>query len=179
MHTTTTTTTSPPPRPHDRHDTRALAADGLAAASDEGAGARLEAAWQRLRMNRGRRARRRGVTLIEVLIVIAIMALIAGGVGFAVFPKIKKARIDTAKRDCGEIQKVATTYRALNVGVDCPTVTTLIEDRELTHEAGGADPWGTLYDISCTPDDIGVVSAGPDTQMGTEDDIMVGYVGEG
>jgi len=126
-----------------------------------------------------KKRRRRGVTLIEVLIVIAIMALIAGGVGFMVFPKIKQARIDTAKNDCREIQKIATQYMALNVGVDCPTVQTLIDEKELQHEGGGADPWGTPYELSCGADEVSVVSAGPDAQMGTEDDIFVGFAGEG
>jgi prepilin-type N-terminal cleavage/methylation domain-containing protein len=42
----------------------------------------------------------RGVTLIEVMIVVVILGMIAGGVAVAVFPKLKKAerRGDVAKR---------------------------------------------------------------------------------
>ena len=133
---------------------------------------------QRLIELLNRRRRRRGVTLIEVLIVIAIMALIAGGVGFVVFPKIQQARVDTAKNDCREIRKITEQYMALNVGVECPTVEILIDEKELQHEAGGADPWGTQYEVTCNGDEFSVVSAGPDAQMGTEDDIFAGYVGE-
>ena len=134
---------------------------------------------QRLVADGEHRRRRRGVTLVEVLIVIAIMALIAGGVGFMVLPQMQKARVKTAKKDCQEIRKVATQYIALNTGVECPTVETLISERELDHDGGGRDPWDELYEISCSTDDVTVVSAGPDAQMGTEDDIVAGFVGEG
>ncbi len=43
------------------------------------------------------RAAQRGVTLIEILIVLAIIGLIAGGALVAVFPKWAKARISAAQ----------------------------------------------------------------------------------
>ena len=123
-----------------------------------------------------RRAGARGVTLIEVLIVIAIMALIAGGVGFAILPKYKQAQIDTARTNAKKIRAVAIQYIALKGG-DCPTVETLIAERELEGD-GAQDPWGKPYTILCNGDDVGVVSSGPDGQEGTEDDIAVGDIAE-
>ena len=49
------------------------------------------------RLRRLRRAATRGVTLVEVLIVVAIMALIAGGVSFLVLPRYREAQVKTAK----------------------------------------------------------------------------------
>lgn len=116
------------------------------------------------------RAARRGVTLFEVLIVLAIMAMIAGGVGFALLPRLQEARIEKAQTDTRNIRQVAMQYVALKGG-DCPSVESLIAAKELEAAEGGRDPWGQLYVISCETDDVVVGSAGPDKQSGTEDDI--------
>jgi len=125
-----------------------------------------------------RAAARRGVTLVEVLIVVAIMALIAGGVGFLILPKYAEAQIDTAKTNARNIRQVATQYIALEGG-ECPTVEGLIAARQLDAASEVKDPWGGEYTISCTTDDVTVSSNGPDKQQGSEDDIIVGPVAEG
>jgi len=124
-----------------------------------------------------RRRGMRGVTLVEVLIVVAIMALIAGGVGFLVLPKYRDSQVKQATIDARKIRGVATQYVALNGGGECPTVETLIDARELDSEGGGMDPWGQPFEIACSGDDIQVASNGPDQQAGTEDDIVVGDAG--
>ncbi len=116
------------------------------------------------------RAARRGVTLFEVLIVLAIMAMIAGGVGFALLPRLQEARIEKAQTDTRNIRQVAMQYVALKGG-DCPSVEGLIAAKELEAAEGGRDPWGQLYEISCETEDVTVASSGPDKQAGTEDDI--------
>ncbi|HHH30801.1 MAG TPA: prepilin-type N-terminal cleavage/methylation domain-containing protein [Polyangiaceae bacterium] len=133
-----------------------------------------------LRLRRITRASQRGVTLVEVLIVVAIMALIAGGVGFMILPKYRESQVKTATTNARNIRAVATQYIALKGG-DCPTVDVLIAERELDADGGGVDPWNNPYTISCSGDDISVSSPGPDGQEGTEDDIVVGGapVGEG
>jgi general secretion pathway protein G len=120
------------------------------------------------------------VTLVEVLIVVAIMALIAGGVGFMILPKYRESQVKTATTNARNIRAVATQFIALKGG-DCPTVEVLIAERELDADGGGEDPWGGTYTISCSGDDISVSSPGPDGQEGTEDDIVVGGapVGDG
>ena len=114
----------------------------------------------------------RGVTLVEVLIVVAIMALIAGGVGFLVLPRYRESQVKTAETKARAIRAVATQYVALKSGGDCPTVEQLVAERELDGE-GKSDPWGQIFVIACSADDIQVSSPGPDKQEGTEDDIVV------
>lgn len=125
------------------------------------------------RLRRAAKSAQRGVTLVEVLIVVAIMALIAGGVGFMILPKYRESQVKTAGTNARNIRAVATQFVALKGG-DCPTVEVLIAERELDADGGGQDPWGNVYTISCSGDDISVSSPGPDGQEGTEDDIVVG-----
>ena len=122
-----------------------------------------------------RTQRRRGVTLVEVLIVVAIMALIAGGVSFMILPKYRQAQIDTAHTTAKTIRQAATLWRGLKGGADeCPTVSLLIEEKEIDPSSTTEDPWGQPFVISCTPDDVTVASPGPDGKDGTKDDIAVG-----
>ena len=124
-----------------------------------------------------RRAASRGVTLVEVLIVVAIMALIAGGVSFLILPKYREAQVKTATTDARNIRQVATQYMALRSGAECPSVQTLIAEKELDSSGNTEDPWGQPYKVLCEGDDISVTSPGPDKQEGTEDDIVVGTAG--
>jgi general secretion pathway protein G len=125
-----------------------------------------------------KRARRRGVTLVEVLIVVAIMALISGGVGFFVLPKYRQAQRDTAATTAKTIRQAASMWRSLKGGPgECPTVSKLIEDKEIDPSSTTQDPWGSPFVLTCTEDDVTVASAGPDGKAGTKDDVVVGPQG--
>jgi general secretion pathway protein G len=118
-----------------------------------------------------RRAASRGVTLVEVLIVLAIMALIAGSATFLVFPQLTKARVKTAKMDGMTIRKAAEVHINLdgNTG-GCPSVQDLVGAKKL--ESGKTtDPWGKPYKLVCGDDDIRVISSGKDGKEGTPDDV--------
>jgi general secretion pathway protein G len=54
--------------------------------------------------------RRRGMTLIEIMVVITILGLIMAAVGVAVIPKLDEARQDTARLDIGSIQNALKLY---------------------------------------------------------------------
>ena len=118
-----------------------------------------------------RRRKARGVTLVEVLIVLAIMALIAGSAVFLVFPQLAKAKIDTAVLSAGTIKKAAELYINIDGAQNCPTVDDLVNARKL--EKGKTnDPWGTPFKIECKEgDNINVISAGKDRKDGTSDDV--------
>ncbi len=61
------------------------------------------------RIQRALRATMRGVTLVEVLIVVAIMSLIATTVVVAVIPKFTKAQEDTALNSAREIRNAVVS----------------------------------------------------------------------
>jgi general secretion pathway protein G len=118
-----------------------------------------------------RLSKQRGVTLVEVLIVLAIMALIAGSAVFLVFPQLAKAKIDTAVLSAQTIRKAAELHINIDGADGCPTVDDLVNSRKL-EKGKTADPWGTNYKIDCKDgSEIRVTSAGKDKKEGTPDDV--------
>jgi len=59
----------------------------------------------------GRRAPR-GMTLIEIMVVLVILGLIAGAVTVAVIPRINEARVDRTKLDIAQIENGLKLYYA-------------------------------------------------------------------
>ena len=57
-----------------------------------------------------RRRRNRGMTLIEIMVVITILGLIAAAVGVAVIPQLEAARRDRASLDIKNIQGAMKLY---------------------------------------------------------------------
>ncbi len=117
-----------------------------------------------------RRARQEGMTLIEIMIVITIFAMIAGGVAVALLPRLEEARIKSTKTDAQALRSAIMLYVADNPR-GCPTVEDLVNERYLDGSRRTADAWDTGFQISCEDGDIAVVSAGPDLEFNTEDDI--------
>ena len=125
----------------------------------------------RIRAARLGRIAARGVTLVEVLIVVAIMAVIAGGATVLVFPQFKKARIKSAVISAGEIKKAADLYQNLNGSADvCPTIQDLVNGKTIDPKKVD-DPWGSPYKITCPEGEIRVISPGNDRKEGTPDDV--------
>jgi general secretion pathway protein G len=115
----------------------------------------------------------RGVTLVEVLIVVAIMALLASGVTFAILPKYKEAQVSTAKTSAQILRRAIQDWQRVNNEVTCPTVSQLVEGKHIDSGADLDDPWGQPWTLVCTDDDVFVQSNGPDKKQGTADDISV------
>jgi general secretion pathway protein G len=125
------------------------------------------------RIQRVVRVAARGVTLVEVLIVVAIMSLIATTVVVAVIPKFQQAQEDTALNSAREIRNAVVRWRATRGGDDCPSVAQLVTDKEIDTASKVDDPWGSPFKIACTPDEVTVSSLGRDKKEGTKDDLSV------
>jgi general secretion pathway protein G len=123
------------------------------------------------RLRRMRRAASGGVTLVEVLIVVAIMAVISGGVTLVAFPLYKESRIKIAAQGCMTVRQAAELYQNLEGSADqCPTIQDLVTSKKLDGKRT-EDPWNVTYKIDCGEGEIHAVSAGNDRKFGTQDDI--------
>ena len=125
------------------------------------------------RMQRIRRAAARGVTLIEVMIVVVILGLIAGGVAVAVIPKFNEAAVKTTKMSATELRRAAESWRATKGGDQCPTPQVLMQEKAIDSASKLTDAWDTPFKIVCEEDETIVMSPGKDKKEGTADDIRV------
>jgi general secretion pathway protein G len=117
-----------------------------------------------------RQMRQEGMTLIEIMIVVAILAMIAGSVAVALLPRLEEARIKTTGTDAQGLRSAVMLYVADNPR-ECPTVEDLVSERYLDGSRRTADAWDTPFEITCEDGEIAVFSAGPDLEFSTEDDI--------
>jgi general secretion pathway protein G len=115
----------------------------------------------------------RGVTLVEVLIVVAIIAMVAGGVAVFALPQYKKSQITSAKTSARVIRGAIQTWQATSNESACPTISQLVQEKQLDPGQNNNDPWGQPYLLQCTEDEISVISGGPDKKNGTKDDIRI------
>lgn len=113
----------------------------------------------------------RGVTLIEVLIVVAILGLMSAAVAVAVIPTGERAKVDIAVQNARALRNAALQWRTTFAKADCPTVPTLLRDKVLDRSGKTQDPWGAAYRIKCEDDEIYVSSLGKDGKEGSPDDI--------
>jgi general secretion pathway protein G len=128
---------------------------------------------QRTAIDSTARAAAAGFTLLEVMIVLAIIGLIAGGIGVTVFNQFKKGQVKIAKTTVGEISGAVQQYMMENSS-ECPKgMEDLVAKKNLKKPL--KDPWGKEFIIKCPgtndTDGADVSSSGPDKQEGTADDI--------
>jgi general secretion pathway protein G len=117
--------------------------------------------------------RARGVTLIEVLIVVAIIAMVASGVAVFALPRFKEAQIKQAETGARVVRTAVQQWQSANNETSCPTISQLVQEKHLDPGQNTNDPWGNAYSLTCSDDEVTVVSAGPDKKKGSKDDISV------
>jgi general secretion pathway protein G len=91
------------------------------------------------------RRRQRGMTLIEIMVVITILGLIMAAVGVAVIPKLDEAKQDTARLDIANIHNALKLYYTKK-GKFPDTGTglrALVDTQNL--DKIPTDPWGHEY----------------------------------
>ena len=120
-----------------------------------------------------REAARRGFTLVELLVVVAILGILGTIAIQNVTGHIAKTRITAAEAGVRALQEACTTYYIQRKKM--PTsLDQLVEGDDPVLEGGdGAlyDPWDNKYEMEVKGKKVVIKSAGEDGQMGTEDDI--------
>jgi general secretion pathway protein G len=119
---------------------------------------------------------RRGMSLVEVLIVLTIMASIAGVVGVYAVGALVEANIKEAKIEAGNLDRMVEQYVLMQSPPKAPeTLAQLTEGKPPVAKKLPQDPWGGEYIYRKTGNrEWEIVSAGPDGLEGTEDDIRAG-----
>jgi general secretion pathway protein G len=118
------------------------------------------------------RRARRGFGLIEIVVTIAIIAMISGAVAVTVTKKATEAKISMTRTNARTIRAGIKAWWIDHDSSSCPDVKMLIDDGALERgKAVRADGWGEPWRILCESYDVTVSSKGPDKKPGTEDDI--------
>jgi general secretion pathway protein G len=114
------------------------------------------------------------MTLFEIMIVFALIALIMGAVGVGAYANYKKGQTKTARIQVSEIMQKAQQFMMDNSN-DCPkSVDDLVVQKYMPSKK--KDPWNKDFILRCpgqiNKDGIDVISVGPDGQEGTPDDVV-------
>ncbi len=137
-------------------------------------------------------ANRQGFTLIEMLVVLAILVLLMSMVGPRILGSRNKADISTAKSQIGMLQASLQTYnldmrsypeteQGLNALVESPSkekTETKWDGPYISKATLPKDPWGHDYQYEFPPthgkdkDQPDIWSLGPDGEDATADDIV-------
>ncbi len=137
--------------------------------------------WKRImrlagdrRHARTRQRAERGMTLIEIMIVLAIIALIMGTIGASVFGAWKRGQVKTAKIAVTEIASAAQQYMMDNSN-NCPGSIDDIVAKGFLKKKAYKDPWNKEFLFKCPgvgdPDGVDISSGGPNKTEGDADDI--------
>jgi general secretion pathway protein G len=112
----------------------------------------------------------RGMTLIEILVVLAIIGLIMGGVAIMAFNAFDDSKQKAAVKDIANLEASVEMYRLSKN--KCPKS---VQDLKAAGVIAKAvkDPWGNEFTLKCPGDHgpVDISSNGKDGEAGTEDDI--------
>ncbi|MCA9665554.1 MAG: type II secretion system protein GspG [Myxococcales bacterium] len=114
-----------------------------------------------------------GMTLIEIMVVVAIIGLLLGTVGVVAFNKWKKAQVTNAKQVVKNIEQAIEHYALENSGKSCPKELKELVPSQIKKVP--KDPWGEELVYKCPGEQntggADISSKGPDKKEGTDDDI--------
>ena len=121
-----------------------------------------------------RRRTRRGFSLLEIIVAIAIIAMISGGIAVALLSQKKRADISITTTNAESIRTSVITWWLDHDSGTCPSMPTLVSDGAIDKsKSTKGDAWHEPWIIKCDDGAATIVSKGPDKQLGTEDDIRV------
>ena len=115
----------------------------------------------------------RGLTLVELIVVITLIGVLTAAISVGVMAAKKNADLKLAKTACNTIRDATIQWKAIHPGEDCPTVEQLKQEKIVDTGFSLKDPWGSQFKVACDSDEITCTSSGPDRKDSTEDDIHV------
>lgn len=121
-------------------------------------------------------AMRGGFTLIEILVAVAIIGILGTVATLSITKNIEKAKATAAREAVNNIKGAVTNYYLQNKkypsGLN-DLISASGDDEPILEGGEGAleDPWGNDYRYERNGKRVVVMSAGPDGDFGTDDDI--------
>ena len=120
-------------------------------------------------------SRRSGFTLVELLLVVCILGILAAGVVMQMSGHDTTARITTTRASITQLEQAVQIFAMRHNGKLPDSLDELTAGTDdapgLLKEGAVNDSWGTPFGYSKTGKRFKITSAGPDLEMGTEDDI--------
>lgn len=98
-----------------------------------------------LRKYERRATDRLGFTLMEVLVVVAILVILAGTASIFVMRYLEDAKKDLAQQDIWALDKAAKTYLIRNGGQPPQSLDQVLQYLEGGSTSNLIDPWGNQY----------------------------------
>lgn len=125
----------------------------------------------------------KGMSLIEILIVISLIAIVMSILATQLTKQQDEAMIDATKLSMGKIQQSLQLFRLHNNYLYPTTdqgLSALVTDPGNTKKWRGPyieeeklkDPWGNEFQYESDGRTFKIISSGPDKDFGTEDDII-------
>ena len=111
--------------------------------------------------------------LIEIMVVVAIIGLVMGGVALVAWRAYQRAQIREAQHEVHTLMHAIVDWRLDHNERLCPaTLDELYQEKRITKLP--RDPWGQPFVYVCpaqNDDGYDISSKGPDRLAGTDDDI--------
>lgn len=118
-----------------------------------------------------------GFTLVEILLVVAILGILAGVAVQKFGGYTKKANIQAARVSIGAIKGAVDRYEIDNGIYPSALKNLMTKSNEnnwngpYLEDKGLKDPWGNDFGYAVQENGVTITSGGPDGQLGTADDI--------
>lgn len=114
-----------------------------------------------------------GMTLVEIMVVVAIIGMLMGTVGVFAFGRFQQAKVTNTKQIIKSIEQALVHFQTDNTD-PCPkTLSDLAVQKYLSKEP--KDAWGQELVFKCpgehNTDGADILSRGKDRQQGTADDL--------
>ncbi len=116
----------------------------------------------------------RGMTLVEIMVVVTIIGAVMAAVGFYAIPMLNKGNCKAAYIMLQKISGAVDMYKTENSG-DCPKSLDELMTGKFLQKQDSVDPWGQPYNFKCpgdkNTDGADIWSKGRNKQDGDEDDV--------